>query len=207
MIQCRLSYKFLGLLAGAAGLIASPLSASADGWYVGGGIGQSKVDAVECEPDPDIACSADDSDTAFKVFGGYQFASPASSPFTGAVEFGYVDLGEASITASDSSAAARIVLEGSGFTFSVLGSLAATDWLSLIGKVGVMRWDYDVDVSVATVLGSGFGSGSDSGTDIMFGFGAGFAMTEQFGARLEWERFDIDGDDVDLMSASFIYRF
>ena len=53
------------------------------GFYIGGALGQSSFD-VECAR----TTSCDDSDSSWKIFGGYQF----NKHF--ALEFGYADLGE-----------------------------------------------------------------------------------------------------------------
>lgn len=212
MIQYRTVVKGLGALVGAIGLAASPFSVSAEGLYIGAGLGQSKVDAVECSPEirvsfSDVACSADETDTAFKIFGGYEFASQSGSPFFGAIEIGYVDFGEVSISGVDSFyGVSRMSWDSSGFNLAAIGALQANDWLSVMGKVGLLRWDWDVDFRNEDEIIEDF-SDSDSGTDIMFGIGANFSLTEQARVRVEWERFEIGDEDVDLMSASFTYRF
>jgi hypothetical protein len=50
-------------------------------------------------------------------------------------------------------------------------------------------------------------SGDDDGTDFFYGIGEKYDFMENFGARMEWERYDIDGDDVDLISGSLVYTF
>jgi OOP family OmpA-OmpF porin len=51
------------------------------GWYVGASLGQSQVD-VDCSG----TTTCDDKDSAWKIFGGYQFNRNFS------VELGYTDL-------------------------------------------------------------------------------------------------------------------
>src|SRR5262245_34656900 len=53
------------------------------GWLVGGTIGQSKIN-VDCP----AGASCDDTDTAFRIFGGYNFNRNFG------VELGYADLGK-----------------------------------------------------------------------------------------------------------------
>jgi OOP family OmpA-OmpF porin len=174
--------------------------AQAQGWYAGVGFGQSKVD-IEC--DLDITCSSDDTDTGWKLFAGNQFSPNA------AVEFGYVDLGQMKASGTDSFLGITSVdLESTGFNLALVGFLPVGNTVNLMGKVGFFRWDLDVNAS-SSVFGSG--SASDSGTDLMFGLGASFDIGKTTAVRIEWEQFtdvgDIDGGDVDLLSASLVFRF
>lgn len=182
--------------------IAISSAAQAQGWYGGVGFGQSKVD-IDC--DLDITCSADDTDTGWKLYVGNQFSPSA------AVEFGYVDFGEAKISGTDSFfGSASATVEASGFNVALVGFLPVGNTVNLLGKVGLFLWD--VDASVSTSIGSG--SASESGTDLMFGFGASFDIGKTAAVRIEWERFTDVGDenetgqsDVDLLSASLVFRF
>lgn len=78
---------------------------------------------------------------------------------------------------------------------------------SLLGRVGIARWDDDAQATV----GASSVSDSDSGTDPTFGLGVQFSFSKTFGLRIEWERFsDIDDEgpsDVDLLSASVVVKF
>ena len=81
-MQLHRSAKPLMLILG-TGLVGLPVVSQAqnnwyDNWYVGASVGQSFVDEL----------GIDDDDTAFKVFGGYQF-----NKYLGA-ELGFVDHGE-----------------------------------------------------------------------------------------------------------------
>lgn len=55
----------------AFGVVTASLSAWAQGAYIGAGYGRTSVDYGACEGD--ISCSVDDTDSGFKIFGGYQF--------------------------------------------------------------------------------------------------------------------------------------
>ena len=46
----------------------------------------------------------------------------------------------------------------------------------------------------------------DDGTDLMFGIGAQYMFTDQFGIVGEWEWYDID-NDVDLFSIGALIKF
>jgi OOP family OmpA-OmpF porin len=176
--------------------------AQAQGWYAGVGFGQSKAD-IEC--DLDITCSSDDTDTGWKLFVGNRFSPNA------AVEFGYLNFGEAKINGTDSFfGSAGATIESSGFNMALVGFLPIGKSVNLIGKVGLFRWD--LDASVSTSIGAG--DSSESGIDPMFGIGASFDLGKDTAVRIEWERFTDVGDenetgksDVDLLSASLVFRF
>jgi len=186
----------------AAEIAFTPM-AQAQGGFAGVGFGQTSVD-IEC--DLDITCSADDSDSGFKIFGGYQF----NPNF--AFEVAYVDLGEAKISGTDSFlGSTTATFEVSGFNFAVVGSFPVGERFELMAKAGVFRWDMDLNVS-SSVFGSG--SESETGFNPMFGIGGSFNITKKFGVRVEYEKFLDVGDedttgqsDVDLISASLVFRF
>src|SRR3954468_3942309 len=88
------------------------------GWLVGGSIGQSKI-KVDC---PAVA-SCDDTDTAFRVFGGYDFNKNFGA------ELGYTDLGKVTFSGGDIKATAWDVM--------AVGRLPlGGDKFALYGKLG-----------------------------------------------------------------------
>ena len=105
-------YKRLGLSALAALGLMAATAAQADtqpGFYAGAGFGTTKIGDDEFD-----GTGIDDSDTGFKVFGGYDF----NENF--AVEVGYFDFGEAS---GETSAATASVVGVSGLSASAVGRL------------------------------------------------------------------------------------
>ena len=154
------------------GIAVTPI-AHAEGGYAGVGFGQSSVDVI-C--DLDIRCNADDTDTALKIFGGYQF----NPNF--AIEIGYYDLGEATVTGTDSFfGSVTEKFKASGINFAVVGSFPVGERFTLMGKAGFFRWDLDARVN--TSIGSG--SLSDTGFGPMFGVGGAFNFSEKLGIRVE----------------------
>jgi OOP family OmpA-OmpF porin len=185
--------------------IAVSSLAQAQGWYAGVGFGQSKAD-IDIPCILDITCSTDDTDTGWKLFVGNQFSPNA------AVEFGYLDLGEAKMSGNDSFlGVTSLSWEASGFNVALVGFLPTGNTVNLLGKVGLFLWDMDFSGN-SSVFGPD--SLSESGTDLMFGFGASFDIGKTTAVRIEWERFTDVGDenetgqsDVDLLSASLVFRF
>ncbi len=122
---------------------------------------------------------------SFKVFGGYQFTRNLG------VEIALVDLGEFD------SLGLPNALEQWGLAFEVVGILPIGDNGSVFGKAGFFDWS--VDFLSRTV---------DEGTDLTFGVGGEYTSDNNWGVRVEWQRFsDVSDGDVDLFSAGVIYRF
>ncbi len=167
----------LGLV---VGLFAAWVPANAQDTYVGLSLGNFE-DAV-----------LNDSDTGWKVYGGYQLSENL------AVEGGYVNLGKV----EESSFGTTVSAEQTGFNVVALGLLPLNQGFSLFGKIGLFFWDSDVKVSIP---GFGSASGSDSGTDITYGFGLKYDIDRKIAVRGEWERFE---DDIgDLLSIGVAFKF
>lgn len=160
---------------------------SAEG-YIGASAGITSVDVCDDLSGLGVT-SCDDEDTGLKIFGGYKF----NPNF--AVEGLWADLGEVSATGAGGTASVAV----DGFGVAAVGMIPLNPQFSIFGKIGAFMWD---------ASGGGAASGTDDdGTDIMFGAGVGWNFTPKFGLRAEWERFDIDGDDVDFLSVGLQFNF
>lgn len=153
----------------------------------------------------------DEDDNGIKLFIGKQFNKNV------AIEGLYVDLGEASVTGDTGD---TFFIGGTTYTFLVdNGSLAAEGSLigvnalfshylskqtSLFAKIGVASWEVD-----ATVSGSGVASStaSNDGTDIFYGLGGHYKITDSWSVRGEYEIFNFDDDDADMISISAVKSF
>lgn len=168
--------RFIFAIVTAAVLAASPAMAADDGgFYVGAGVGSFSLEID----------GFDDSDTGFKVLGGYGF-----NDYLG-VELEYLDGGTVEEFGLE--------IDVSGFNASVMGSYPVTEQFDVFAKLGMLFWDVDV---------SGLGRGSDSGEDFSWGVGAGYDFTDNLGARIEYQGFEIeDVDTADLISASVVWKF
>jgi OOP family OmpA-OmpF porin len=166
-----------------------PSFAKDSGGYVGGSIGITSIDLCG-----DLfavgATSCDDEDTGLKVFGGYKF----NPNF--AVEGGWADFGEISASVGT----ATVTAESDALFISALGAIPLGKRASIFGKIGLFFWD-------ATIAGTGIAPISDDGSDIMFGAGFGFDFTSQFAMRAEWEVYDLDGDDISMLSVGVQFTF
>jgi OmpA-OmpF porin, OOP family len=183
--------KRLGLSALAALALTASMAARAEvqpGFYAGAGFGTTKIN------DDGFDNNVDDSDTGFKVFGGYSF----NQNF--AIEATYFDLGEAS---GSFGVGENFDVGISGFGVSAVGVLPLSDMFSLFGKVGYASYDIDAHVEI---VGVGSGSASDSQSDLTYGAGAALGFG-QFEARLEFEAINVDGGDANMLSLGGLYRF
>lgn len=187
-------HKRLGLTALAALALMAATAAQADtqpGFYAGAGIGSTKVG--------DDISGVDDSDTGFKIFGGYAFNKNL------AVELGYFDLGEASGSFSDPFIGdASFDVGVSGLNASVVGRVPVSETFSLFGKLGFASYDLDGHV---TIFGLGSASDSQSETDLTYGIGAALSLGPQWEVRAEYEAIDVDNGDANMLSVGAMYRF
>jgi len=152
-------------------LLAIPVASAGEdrGWYVGAGVGSSDDDLLA------------ESDTGFKLFGGFRFNKNV------AVEAAYLDLGDFVFGVIEQNG---LAVEGE-FTWPIANKFG------LFAKAGFFSWEVDFA-----------GLGTDEGEDITFGFGGKMTLGAHWAVRAEWERFnDISRGDVDLVSASAFYRF
>jgi OOP family OmpA-OmpF porin len=190
------------------------------GWYVGVGAGQSSLDEEiategqlssfvdELSPDT-LSLSTDDSDTGWKVFGGYRF----NDWF--AAEGYYADLGTVSVTNASGtydggegsfSGAGDVDVEG--FGVNVVGIWPILDFMDVHARLGMVRWTEDESGALSTTEdGTISGSVSDEGIDVTYGAGVGFTFMEHLGFSVDWENFSIGSDDVDLVSGSVTWEF
>ena len=172
--------KLIGAILLTLGITGTALAQN--GFYAGASIGQATIDAC------DGVRNCDDEDTSWKVFGGWELNQNI------AFEAAYVDFGEVSGSIDGSSVSAEV----DGWSLAAKGMLPLNEQFGVFGKVGMIMWD---------VEGGGAASGfDDDGTDLMFGIGAQYMFTDQFGIVGEWEWYDMD-DDVDLFSIGALIKF
>ncbi|MEQ6888370.1 outer membrane beta-barrel protein [Halomonas sp. CS7] len=192
------------------GLVASPVFAQSyqhtpnEGPYLGVGLGHASLDNDTLDFLDDVGFSTDDSDTGYKLFGGYQF----NPNF--AVEAGYVDFGEYTASGAEAGDSAKLKLGVDGFTAALVGKLPIENGFSVHGKLGMIAWDGDLNFN-ANIGGQSYrATGGEDGTDPFYGIGAEYVV-DQVMLRAEVERYDISdsGEDfeIDLISASIGYRF
>ena len=213
---------FTGLLRLLSGLLValccSVAFAQDQGAYLGVSVGQSKVkDPGSCSDlaglfSPGYSCSLNDTDVGLKIFGGYQV-----NRYVGA-EVSYVDLGTFKLSASGLvtgvPVSASEKIHGYGFGADLVLSAPISDTFSLSARGGVLSWTLKDTLSASSSAASLSQEESATGTSFTFGVGARYDFAQNLGFRVEFQRFKDVGDenktgksDVDLISASLIYRF
>jgi OOP family OmpA-OmpF porin len=160
--------------------------------FIGGAVGQSNSDTT-CP----AATSCDDSDIAWKIFGGLEVNEYIS------MEFGYADMGEVGYTGAVSG-----TREVDGMTMRVIGSYVLNPSVTFLATGGLNILQTDMKVP-----------GGSQDTDVAWSAGLGmqYNFTKSVGLRVEWERYFEVGDsdfnggtgeaDVDLISAGVVFKF
>lgn len=169
-----------------AAMLSAPAYAGGDsGFYLGAGVGQGSVDGDLDGGEGGFSFDGDD--TAFKVLAGYNFGVIPLIDLAAEVE--YVDFGKPDDGGVELDVSALAAFGVVGVNLGPVG---------LFGKAGVASWDAD-----ASFAGD---SSSDDGTDPAYGAGVRFQIAS-FQIRAEYEFFDVDDADADLLSASLLYTF
>ncbi len=222
------------ILAAAAALIAIPAAAQqAPQWYVGFGAGKSKTsdDVVDQRESAIVNGSAtgstfDDSDGAFKAFGGWQV-----NDFF-ALEAYYADLGQTHLVTNTESASTgapgtfdmKRRVDGFGLDGLVRANFAQGFSVFARGGAFASRVRGDATVSGSLIFVSDPTSKSQSTTVSKtvahYGIGGEWAFQPTTSLRLEYERFDKMGKafavgatgttgeaSTDLVSLSVLMRF
>ena len=185
----------------AAGALTLAWNTANAQWYAGGSFGQSKMKDAGSQL---FGTSFDDTDTAFKVYGGYQFHRNVG------VEFGYINFGTFKGSGSIGGTALSDNWKANGINVSAVGTWPLANEFSLLGKLGFTRWSVDDKFSV----GAASGSAKENGIDLSLGIGAQYAFAKQWAVRAEYEVFKNVGkeattgkSDIDVLSIGAVYRF
>ena len=167
------------------------------GFYLGGAVGQAKLKdwCTDDGSDPGatlLACDAQD--TAWKIFGGYQFHPNF------AFELQLMNLGTVSATVNDPFfGPVRVSADNNQLAGSLVGILPVGAGFQLFGKIGVETINQQASASVAGL--SSTGNGSDSG--MLFGLGVKYAIGQNLRLRGEWEHGDTLNMDVMTLGAEW----
>ena len=189
----------------AAMAISAPALAQQSHAYIGGLIGQSKA-ADGCTDLPS-GFSCDNKDSAFKLFGGYQF-----NPHF-AVEGGYADLGKVKGSGVTSGVNLDASTKLSAWDVAAVGSWPFASQFSVFGKLGAYYGTVDSTGTASGAGGSASAAAKDSNVGFTYGLGARYDFTRNLAARAEWQRYNkMGGDntgksDVDVLGLSLLWKF
>ena len=122
-------------------------------------------------------------------------------------QLSYIDAGGLSlaidISVEDESITADMEIALKTVEFVGTAKTAITENLNLYGLFGIHMWDADVIVKASTT-DERF-SESDDGTDLTYGAGVSYKLNEDFSINLQWQKFDLDGEDLQNLSAKLSY--
>lgn len=166
-----------------ATLFVTPAAFADSGFYLGGSVGNAALSASDL--------SLDDTDSAYKGFVGYIVDMPV---IDFGVEAAYVDFG----APSENVLGQKIEADVTGL--SAFGTLGI-DWglFGIFAKAGLVSWDADFALDNIDV-------GSEDGSDAAYGLG--FRLTfSSIELRAEFEKFDVDDADMEMISVGALWRF
>lgn len=183
----RKKVALIGLLAATAGAPTIALAQQDAGFYIGASAGQAKInDACTRLTSGGFAGGCDDKNTAWKIFGGYQFNRNFG------VEGGYTNIGEATAigtigtTGNRRGRAGSVKAEAKGFELLTVGTLPINEQFAVYGKAGFFRWDVDM----SGTRGRPSVAIDDKVTYLTLGVGLKYNLTKNLAARLEFQRYD-----------------
>lgn len=160
-----------------------------DNWYAGFGFGQSRY-----RDNVNGTISNNTRTPGWKVYSGYQL-----NKYLG-VEGGFANLNDMTAYTTTS----RVNTNADAWTLAAVGSYPLTTKLSVMAKLGAAY----VLTSTNTRVGAGLTqrTGDDS-YQPYYGVGVKYAVVDNVDLRAEWERFDLDHYNIDLMTAGFAVKF
>ena len=161
-------------------LASLPAVAADNGIYLGGSVGQSSLQVDDF--------NFDASATGYKLIAGWRFLDWL------AVEGNYIDFGSGDDTVEGN----KIESDADGVSLSAVGFLPVGP-VDLFARVGAVDWSADLS-------SPGIDSGGDDGTDLTYGIGAQFRVWS-LSIRAEYEIFDIEDADVDMISLGVTWTF
>ncbi len=177
------------------------------GLYAGLGFGQSNYRDYASNVNAELSAdglTATSSDNAlsegWKVYAGYQF-----NKYFG-VEGGYVNLNDVTARHNVTFPVVGTVntnVDSDAWTLAAVGTLPLTDKFSVMAKLGGAYVLSDITAMTGTTKET---VGKDE-YEPFYGVGVSYALFDNLNLRAEWERFDTDEFNVDLLTAGVALKF
>lgn len=184
-------------------------SGTVDGnFYLGGSLGRAEaVGACDSLDSVSFVGKCEDTDLAWKLFGGYRITKHFG------IEAFYADLGrylaEGTIQGVTVPVSTKTKVDSFGLSATINVELA--NKFEVFGKVGFHLWEVSSDANAASLASI---SVDDTGIDPLVGAGIQYVMNDRFSVRAEWERLLGAGNaastgesDMDLISAGIVFSF
>lgn len=124
------------------------------------------------------------------------------------IEVGYMDLGDVELSFSARSTAIDLATvhpeSGNGITAGVRYRHPLTERVSVLGRAGLFAWggDYDTHRGASQV-----DDNEESEFDLQWGIGVGYAITQQIGVDLEYQRIEFDRYPTEFVNLGVQWRF
>jgi OOP family OmpA-OmpF porin len=172
-------------------------------FYVGGNIGDAKVDtngnaataAIVANGGYNVSGRDKNMDRSFKVFGGFKFNHYLE------LEGGYANLGEYKSSGTGTISRKTISAEGNVQSYALfvdlVGLLPVMDGFSIFGKFGFAYTNTELNAS-AQVLNAPFSASTSASASKFvpkFGLGAQYYLTKTIALRTEFENYNKVGDE------------
>lgn len=185
------------------------------GWYFGFGIGADYgrdwsasrfASSLAAQGVTATQTSSDDSDLGVKVFGGYQFNKNL------ALEGGYAQFNNytanGAVTGNVNVSSVYQTEDNNTWALAAVGTLPLTKNFAVFGKLGAHNWKKTTNtISYDSVQGTIRTSSIDRGVDPYYGVGVSYALLAGLEVRGEYERYDLGGPKIDLLSAGLAVKF
>jgi OOP family OmpA-OmpF porin len=181
--------------------ICLPALAMGQGLYIGGAVGSSDF-KQGCDGLPAGLGSCKKTDSGWKGFAGYQFTRNWGVEAV-AAEFGKAKA-SGTVAGTDVSAEARVW----GWGIAGTATWPVTKEYDVFGKLGIFHGIVEGKANGGGITAQGSGRSNTA----MVGAGVRWNFSGNWGARLEWERFNKIGDatsgtsDADFISIGIEYR-
>jgi OOP family OmpA-OmpF porin len=189
-------WGILGIVLALGLAAAAPAAAQDSGVYLGASLGTGESTNA-CEG---IVGTCDDTDTAYRLFGGYQM----NRNF--AWELGYANLGDVTASGTANGTPVNFEVTKKALDFSGIVTLPVSERFALFGRLGIYR-------SQAERRGSGVTVGGSHNSSFTWGLGLRFDLWRALAVRAEWQHYpDIGGaaagkDDVNLLTLGVVMPF
>ncbi len=190
----------------------TPALATERGWYLGFSVGESDIVNPERVDEfcatAGIVCGEEDGDTAVQAIAGYQISN-----FFG-VEVSLFDLGNPALS-TEAPIAATAAVNVKGGSISLLPQIPLGEIGAIFGRAGVAGGEVELVAEAPSIARRE--SASASGGTILYGAGGAINLGN-FTVRVEWQRYafnetlnlaqvDIDTPDINVYSATLLFRF
>lgn len=182
-----------------------PVFADDSGFYagIGGGVGKfsdTVCDAGEASGVTVTVNECEDETTAWRALLGYQFNAYFGVEFGAAFSYGY----EVGITTSSQGTSESDVqeLDFNTLDLSAVVSYPLNDAFSVFLRGGVHSWQLgDTDFLIIST------SDYEEGSDPLIGSGLEYRPGETLGARLEYTRYKVDDEDLDMLTLQLVIGY